>query len=148
MSMTESAVVCSRCRRAILGEPIGACILRRKANGLEFVPVESVLRIRSYGKGVEFETDSGDRWFEYGAFKAFVAAYGDVFACISRGLAVRAGTIRAVHRIPKPTGRGFFYEAELGTGDRHSISRRRWSEVKCLLGTTLVRVRPDTGGSA
>lgn len=100
----------------------------------------AVLRVRSYGKGIEFETDSGDKWFEYGAFKDFLATHGDAFVRISRGLAVRMGMIRAVHRMPLPEPGGPLYQVELGNGDRHPISRRRWSDVKRHLGITLIRV--------
>lgn len=130
--MTETPVVCAICRRAILGGPISAAILRRRATGNEFVPVAEVRYVRAVGKGVEFESLDGERWFEYLSIADVVAEHADAFARVSRDLAVRISAIVAVHRLDMPGGRQ--YALELAGGERHTVARRRWGVVREQLG--------------
>lgn len=130
--MTDAPVVCSQCRRAIMGEPISAAILRRRANAHEFVPAADVRYVRACGKGTEFEMLSGERWFEYLSLSDVVADHPDVFARVSRDLAVRISAIVAVHRMDMPGGRQ--YALELAGGERHTVARRRWGAVRRQLG--------------
>jgi len=127
--------VCSNCRRAISKKPISACVIRRRAGGYELVPAETVLIVRSDWKGLDYELDNGETWFEYGSLIDFLAEHGDAFIQISRAVAVRISAIAAVQR---STDRSC-HQVVLIDGQVWSIAKRRWNYVKERLGTELIR---------